>query len=179
MTKEAALAKLMWMLGTQIDAGVTSQLQIDQRGEQSVNLFDLRFGELKVNEKTNLLTRRIVPDPRLNRDRITKAIFRISNLYIEGNDKNELIRFKIFMNKPLANCNSAENDDRCINSFEVVFEDKPLNIVKEITEKIVPIVGQGDIYLTILSQDPKIQFYFKGVYLTLFSKSYYSERKKS
>lgn len=171
MTKEAALAKLMWMLGTQIDTGVTAQLQIDQRGEQSVHLFDLRFGELRVNEKTSCLTRRIVPDPRLNRDRITKAVFRISNLNVEGNCKNELIKFKIFMNKPLANHGSPENDDRCIHSFEVIFKDKPLNIVKEITEKIVPIVGQGDIVLTIISQGPEIKFHFKGVYLTLFSKS--------
>jgi L-asparaginase len=39
MTKEAALAKMMWILGTQSEEDITTQMQISQRGEQTENLF--------------------------------------------------------------------------------------------------------------------------------------------
>jgi L-asparaginase len=44
MTPEAALAKLMWTLRTRIGEQVVTQMQVSQRGEQSENLFDLRYG---------------------------------------------------------------------------------------------------------------------------------------
>ena len=43
LTPEAALTKLMWTLGTRIGDQVVTQMQVSQRGEQSENLFDMRY----------------------------------------------------------------------------------------------------------------------------------------
>ena len=43
MTPEAALTKLMVLLGNRVGDQIKLQMQIDQRGEQSQNLFDLPY----------------------------------------------------------------------------------------------------------------------------------------
>ena len=46
ITPEAALAKMMWILSTETDPEeIAIQMQIDQRGEQTGSLFDVRYGE--------------------------------------------------------------------------------------------------------------------------------------
>jgi L-asparaginase len=43
MTPEAALTKLMVLLGNRVGGQIKLQMQINQRGEQSQNLFDLPY----------------------------------------------------------------------------------------------------------------------------------------
>ena len=62
MTTEAALTKLMWILGTQSGQDRGTQMQIAQRGEQTENLFDLRFGSLDKEEAKGIYVHSVSPD---------------------------------------------------------------------------------------------------------------------
>ena len=46
LTSEAALTKLMWLLGTETVNEAALQMQICQRGEQSGSVFDVRYGRV-------------------------------------------------------------------------------------------------------------------------------------
>ena len=79
-TPEAALTKLMWTLG--VAQGnrdeVTRQMQVNQRGEQSFNLFDLRFGSCA--EPARRFAGQAAIDPRFDHARLSRAVVRIAGL---------------------------------------------------------------------------------------------------
>lgn len=83
MTPEAALTKLMWALGAYSGSEVARQLQIGQRGEQSENLYDLRFG---ASGAAGALHREFVGTQRLEVGfapaRLARAVLRISGLRV-------------------------------------------------------------------------------------------------
>lgn len=168
MTTEAALAKFMWILGASTEHERITQLQINQRGEQTENLLDLRYGSLMKEKATSIDTKGKVPDSKLNRDRLAKAVLRFSNLGLTGAKEGERIQLNVFMNKPLANHSTPESDVRCVASIGITWENKPQNPIQEITGKAKHVIGDRDIALTIVSPNEDVKFYYDGLYLALF-----------
>ncbi|MFK5975964.1 MAG: asparaginase [Sulfurovum sp.] len=171
MTTEAAMAKLMWTLGTQFGDGRATQLQISQRGEQSENLFDLRYGELSKKDKKSVSTNTVQPDGRLRLDNLSKAVVRISNLTMVGAKKGENVKINIFMNMPRATNDTDSSDNKCVASFEFVWDGKSQILLQDITDRAKHILQQGEIILSVVSPDENITFHYDGLYLALFSKA--------
>lgn len=187
MTPEAALAKLMWTLGTQFGTGRVNQMQISQRGEQTENLFDLRFGGVERDKATSVFTNAFVPDGRLDRNRISRSMLRISRLGVEGADQGELIRLRVFMNMPAAShATNEQKEERCVAVIEFPYDStNPMQTrMKNITYKTQNVIGSGDVILTLVADrrssasaapanpvwEP-IPIYFNGLYIAVYAKA--------
>jgi L-asparaginase len=97
MTPEAALTKLMWLLGTEPDrAEVRSQMQIDQRGEMTESLVEARY---KPADDADLApgpyTLSARPQGPFKKAELARAVLRVSGLAVAGGDE---IRVGVFLN---------------------------------------------------------------------------------
>ena len=86
MTPEAALTKLMWLLGTETDPDeVRSQMQISQRGELTESLIEakyvLREGEAPESGPVTVSAR---PQGVFSKARLSRAVLRVSGLRVAG-----------------------------------------------------------------------------------------------
>ncbi len=169
MTSEAALAKLMWTLGTQFGEGRITQLQISQRGEQSQNLFDLRYGGLDRTEAKDLFTGSATPDGRLNRERLSRAVIRISSLGLDNVEIGSKVVLNAFMNMPRVRNETPSSEDRCVATFEIIWRGVQETQIKVVTDRVRHVIGSGQIILSLVSPDPDVRFYYQGLYLALFS----------
>ena len=188
MTPEAALTKMMWTLGTQFGDGRTMQMQINQRGEQTENLFDLRFGALSQKDAKAIYTNAVSPDGRLDRNRISNAMLRISDLGVVGvkasktdEDENKsakakdseksIVKIRVFMNMPTAGHETELGQDRHIGTLEFNWDGTPTTRMKNITHATQNVIGSGDVILTLVSESPDIKLYFSGLYIALYAKA--------
>lgn len=171
MTPEAALTKLYWTLGTKIGSQVTTQMQVSQRGEQSENLFDLRYGSCGNEDEAKIVFKHfITPDRRFNVARMSRAVIRFQKLGVDGVDKGETVKIRVFMNKPSAKFGD-ENDPRCVASFDFVWQGEDTNLVHTISDiKARGSIGDGDVLLSVCA-DNDVKFWFEGLYLALFAKA--------
>ncbi len=173
MTPEAALTKLMWTLGTQFGSGRIAQMQISQRGEQTENLFDLRYGAVAAGDPVSVFTASAAPDGRLDRDRISRAMLRLSGLGVKGVEDGERVDVRVFMNMPRADHRTTVDEARCVASISFVHEaDKPVQTrMQNITYKTQNVIGSGDVILTLVTSSPQVKLFFKGLYLAVYAKS--------
>lgn len=169
MTPEATLAKLYWVLGTQKGDHRMTQMQLDQHGEQTGNLFELHYGVCgNSDEMTNSFDHRKTPDRRFNVNRINRAIIRFKALGASGVKKGEKVNIRIFINKPSAETHTPANDPECVTEFTFEQSGKTVNLVREI--KINKLMPEGDITLSIRT-DKGVIFWFEGLYLALFTET--------
>ena len=171
MTAEAALTKLMWTLGTQYGSGIASQLQINQRGEQSENLFELTYSEPLAGRVANHHVASEMPDGRLNRDQLSKAVIRLVDVGVVGAEVGDTVRLRVFVHKPRATHATPDSDPMCLATLEFVWQGEPRFLVKEVTRRLKPVIGKGELPLTVVTADPSVRVYVGGLYLSLFSKS--------
>lgn len=169
LTQEAAFTKLYWTLATQVGGEITAQMQISQRGEQSLNLFDLRYGGSDVLAGDDRIwTGSVNPDRRFTRSRLSKAVVRLAGLEIDGIKEGDVFEVKIFMNKPRADEETSEEDPRCVAVVSDVWKDKKVTLLADITQKAREVIGDGAITLTLVpSADFRMSF--TGLYLALFA----------
>ena len=171
MTPEAALTKLMWTLGTKIGDQVVIQMQVNQRGEQSQNLFDLRYGACGTKEDPKeKFVQYVTPDRRLDVTRLNRAVVRFSGLGLTGLKKGDLASIRIFMNMPTASTETPSNHPRCVANINVIWNEATLNLAEVLDEaKAKSAIGDADITLTVVCSDPNLRFWFNGLYLALFT----------
>lgn len=172
MTPEAALTKLMWTLGTKMGDQITSQLQVSQRGEQSENLFDLRYGGCgKKSEPKEKFVGYETPDRRFEVGKMTRAVIRFTGLGISGANDSESVPVRVFMNKPTADANTPTDDSRCVAELSVVWSGEPISTaqVLELT-KTLSVIGDSDVTLSVVAPSGK-KLWFDGLYLALFAKA--------
>lgn len=172
MTPEAALTKLMWTLGNKLGDQVVTQMQVSQRGEQSENLFDIRYGSCgNSSEPKNEFHDYRTPDRRFDVARLSRAIVRFSKFGVSEAEIGERITIRVFMNLPRATAETTPNHVKCIANLTIEWEGQETSIVHEIEAvKISSSVGDGDINLTVITSEGKA-FWFEGLYLALFSKA--------
>ncbi|MEL6721617.1 MAG: asparaginase [Pseudomonadota bacterium] len=173
MTPEAALTKLMWTLGTQVGTDRATQMQISQRGEQTENLFDLRYGAVAADNPVSVFTASAAPDERLDRDRISRAMLCLFGLGVTGVEDGERVDVRVFMNMPRADHRTTADEARCVASISFVHEaDKPTQTrMQNITYKTQNVIGSGDVILTLITNSPRMKLFFKGLYLAVYAKS--------
>ena len=171
MTAEAALTKLMWTLGTKVGDQITGQLQVSQRGEQSENLFDLRYGALgRKSEPKADFTGYQTPDRRFKVAQMSRAVLRFSGLGIEA-AKGESVNVRVFMNKPSATPETPADDVRCVADIPLVWDEQPQNLAHVIEiNKAKSVIGDSDVTLKVVVSGGK-KFWFDGLFLALFAKA--------
>jgi L-asparaginase len=86
MTPEAALTKLMWLLGTETDpAEVRSQMQITQRGELTESLIEAKYEMPSSGASADgLVTVSARPQGVFSKAHLTRAVLRVSGLKAGG-----------------------------------------------------------------------------------------------
>lgn len=177
MTPEAALTKLMWTLGTQYGEGRLSQMQISQRGEQTENLFDLRFGGLEQAKADDIFVNALSPDGRLDRNRISRSMLRISKVRVEESQPGEKVRIHVFMNMPRADHATSNNEERCVNTFYFEAAEQPAVLMKNITYKTQSVIGNGEVILTLVAEKLEggswvpAKIWFDGLYIAVYAKA--------
>jgi L-asparaginase len=171
MTKEAALAKLYWTIATQIGERITTQMQINQRGEQSENLFDLRYGAAGTkDEPVPRFVQTKSPDYRLDRDRVSRTVVRLSGVGFVGVEEGEKVTIRIFMNKGSANAETPRDDPNFIAEVCATWEGQPLTLIQDVTREAIQAMGRSDILLSVVPLGG-VRIWFKGLCLALFSRA--------
>jgi L-asparaginase len=170
MTPEAALTKMQWLLGSEDDDSSVEeaqlQLQLNQRGEQSESLFDVRFGA-KGSEATaeSLYKTSAQPPGQYLKDGLTRAVLRISGLEFASSELPEEIC--IFVSYPDASISSDPNDPRCV--ARISNHPPGTTFIAEITSQIEQFTEPGRrISLALVSLNGR-KFWYEGLYLALFA----------
>jgi L-asparaginase len=172
MTPEAVLTKLMWTLGTKLGDQVITQMQVSQRGEQSENLFDLRYGTCgTATDPKDVFHQYCTPDRRFEVEHLSKAVVRVSGLGLSGVSIGAATQIRIFMNLPSANAKTSVDHPRCVANFSVVWNGKAVDLLQQLEDvKAKSAIGQGDVTLSVVS-DEGVRFWFAGLYLALFARA--------
>ena len=170
MTAEAALAKMMWILATEFGEQIQTQLQIAQRGEQSENLFDVRYGTIgRESEPQRLIQASASPAGQFRKAHLNRAVLRISEVGFEGLGEDEEIELRIFVNLPAA-AGTSTDDPHYAGSF-FYRNSQSANLLKDITPTIRRVAEDGrPIYITLVPIGDK-RVWCKGLYLALFAKA--------
>jgi len=170
MTPEAALTKLMVTMGTRIGEQVKLQMQINQRGEQSQNLFDFNFKTVAETDKP--FSGFIVPDRRFDPTALSAAVLRMKNLKVTVPDGASNPVLDVYMNFPTANPGTLERNDhpRRLHRIELQ-KDSTFNVVEQLSkEKVKNVIGDSDVVLTFVAS-PGVKFGFEKLSLSMFTRT--------
>jgi L-asparaginase len=170
MTPEAALTKLMVTLGTRIGGQVKLQMQINQRGEQSQNLFDFNFNTVAETDKP--FSDLIVPDRRFDRATLTTAVLRMKNVKVTIPDGTPNPVLDLYINFPTAKSETLAQGDhpRRVHRIELQ-KDSTFNVVEPLSkEKVKNLVGDSDLVLTFVAS-PGVKFGFEKLSLSMFTRT--------
>ena len=173
MTPEAALTKLMVLLGNRVGDQIKLQMQIDQRGEQSQNLFDLPYKARKT-PTAERYSDYVQPDRRFERDALTTSVIRIRSLKVELETPdlgNPCVY--VFMNAPKASISDLVDGDHARLILTIRLAGGSLNQEFSVAEtlnrqKIKNAAGDSDIALTLVAT-PGVRFGFDEMSLSLLT----------
>ena len=172
MTPEAALTKLMVLLGNRVGGQIKLQMQINQRGEQSQNLFDLPYRAQQT--PTERYSDYVQPDRRFDRDALTTSVIRIRRLRaeLEAPDLRDA-RICVFMNAPKASISDLVDGEHARLVLVIrLAEGSPnqeFSVVETLTrQKIKNAAGDSDIALTFVAT-PGVRFAFDELSLSLLT----------
>jgi L-asparaginase len=172
MTPEAALTKLMVLLGNRVGGQIRLQMQINQRGEQSQNLFDLSYKAQKV--LTQRYSDYVQPDRRFDRAALTTPVIRIRRLRAEreASDSGDPC-IHVFMNAPKASVADLVDGDHARLVLVIGLGGENLgqefSVVETLNrQKIRNAAGDSDIALTFVAT-PGVRFSFDELSLSLLT----------
>jgi L-asparaginase len=170
MTPEAALTKLMVTMGTRIGKQVKLQMQINQRGEQSQNLFDFNFQTVAMTAEP--FADYIVPDRRFDPTALSAAVLRIKNLSVilPESAKNPVL--DVYMNFPTARAETILTDEHPRRLHRIELSDDIIpDVVQPLSkEKVKNIIGDSDLVLTFVAS-PGVSFGFEKLSLSMFTRT--------
>lgn len=187
MTDQAARAKLYWAMvkGTSF-VERQMEMQISQRGEQSEDLFDLRFRgtkEWRDDEETECdvcgagVVRAIVsvPLPRLfKKVNLSQAILRCSGLEFIPEDGDKLppdARMYVHLNHTSISRDEAQQETRkLLTEIRRKHVDGEQRFVREVTETAKPIIQPSDQYVRLtLTTSPGCAVICRSLFLAFFA----------
>lgn len=171
MTPEAALTKLMVTMGSRHGDQIKLQMQINQRGEQTFNLFDLDFSVPKdfVDCPWTELT---IPDRRFDPTLLSTSSLRLMGVEFKDEDVSEDSFIDIYMNMPRASSEDSQQPEHPRRVCRIEMADIHNRIVvKELSkEKTRNRIGDSDIVLTLVPSDG-LSFKFSKMALSLFTQA--------
>jgi L-asparaginase len=169
MTREAAVTKMMWILGAASPGRPETELQISRRGEQSQNLFHLGFGGLGAADAAPVCRRVCAPDARLDRTRISGSSLRVSNLGVTGVPAGGRVRIDVYMNPDGSDGRPVLAEERRLTTLAFEWKGIPETRIKNVTRMTQEAIGNGEVALTLVCGTPGQSLYFSGLHLEVYS----------
>lgn len=171
MTTEAALTKLMWLLGNEAAGDVPVQAQINQRGEQSESLIDIRYEGRgsRTQPADGPVTVSARPAGTFSREGISRVAVRFAGLGLTGSAPGEIIRLRLFINMPGASQTTADHIPQCAGLLEgVAGADGTALLNSDVTTALRRVVEPGrPVHLTLVPPEGR-GLYFTEAFLNLF-----------
>ena len=173
MTPEAALTKMMFILGTQRGDDIQLELQQNLRGEQSENLFELRYGKSESKDgpqqKYVELTGR--PPGPFQKDNLRRAILRVSGVGFENKEMGAEIKLHAFVGLPDNVAFGNTSADEYAGELAAFYKgEEDTVLLLDITDAIKRVYTKdgSPIYVSLVSED---KFWFRGLFVTLFARA--------
>ena len=169
MTPEAALTKMMYTLSTQRGDDIQLELQQNLRGEQSENLFELRYGKSLNSPATQYAELSERPPGPFKKDELRRAILRVSGVGVENKKPEEPVCIHTFIGLP------EKMDDMSVSEYagEMTVPyagEKDTVLLLDITETLKKVYTKdgSPIYVSLKSDE---KFWFRGLFVTLFAQA--------
>ena len=172
LTPEAALCKLMWALATFDIAEAREQLQINQRGEQSKSIFELRYPACGGFASRHYLTAH--PSGQYRKEHLVRALLQVRSLEFQAEADGPLKRggtCAAFLGLQRASQVSDRQDSHCVFTVRATGEiDDPNPQAWDVTRQVQPIPEAHEIALT-LDCDNQVACRFSEASMHLFVNS--------
>jgi L-asparaginase len=166
MTPEAAVCKLMYLLGKGWPtAEVKRIMQLNQRGEQSRNIYEIVY-EPGSADLVGTVGPKVIPDG-FEKERLTNAIIRIQDVRTIGSERD--IRIKAFLNLPNANKETPSSSPQCAGQIESRWEERPVNLSIDATKMTQALNPSLPISITIVAEEQGVTW--KRVILSIYSRT--------
>lgn len=167
MTSEAALVKMMFLLGQGYKPDTfKEQMQRDLRGEQSVNVFNFIYDrQQKTENGVCSLEEKTIPSGFV-RDRVVTATIRFDGVNIKPINKDETMDVAVFMNYRSANTDTPTDIPQCLGVIENVNPETDFMLpcaqkVSQVTNPALPM------QLSVVVKNGNITW--KGMVLSVFT----------
>jgi hypothetical protein len=171
MTPEAALTKLMVTMGTRIGDQVKLQMQINQRGEQSQNLFDFNFKKLP-DAIGKPWSDYVVPDRRFVPTALSTAVLRMNRVSVTVAEGSSNSCIDVYMNFPSANVDALQRETHPRRLLRIpLVRTGSFDVVETLPkEKVKNIVGDSEVTLTFVPS-PGVTYRFEKLSLAMFTRA--------
>jgi len=116
MTSEAALVKMMFLLGQGYEGDLfREQMQRDLRGEQSFNVFNFIYDDAETDEKVYKLKTQMIPAG-IVREKIARASIRFD--FRDSVKEDEIVKIAVFMNHPNVTADTSVDVPQCLGMIK-------------------------------------------------------------
>ena len=170
MTPEAALTKLMVSLRAKVPEQVKLQMQVNLRGEQDQNIFDLNFKATKQSDK---YSDKIVPDSRFDPNALRTVVLRVKNVKITAEKGATFPIVDVFMNAPSSSVKSLDDSEHPKRIYRITpILGSNFDVVETLNQDIIrSIIGDNDISITFVASKG-VSFSFDKLSLSLFTQAH-------
>jgi len=172
MTPEAALTKMMFILGSQRGEDIRLELQQNLRGEQSENLFELRY---KIPENKEVLNKEYRefserPPGSFQKNELRSAILRVSGVNVENKKEGDLVCISAFIGLPEKTPYDESVPEYAGKLTTNYVGEKDTVLLLDITETLKKVYTKdgSPIYVSLVSKE---KFQFRGLFVTLFARA--------
>lgn len=158
MTPEAALVKMMFLLGQDYDTEtVKEQMQKDICGEQSYNVFNLIYQQGSTQDNRSVLKPQHLPAG-YAKDQVATASVRIDGISYNGSEKT--LELAVFANYPSAGIDTNTNIAQCLGVIQKQYDEKSVDCTLLCTEKVRQVISDPNrpVQLTIVSKKGDIEW---------------------
>lgn len=170
MTPEAALVKMMFLLGQGYDIPTVKEyMQKDLRGEQSVNVFNFIYDWGNTERKICRLMPQSLPAGFM-KGKIVKANIRFNAVDVKDTKEYEqkILKLAIFMNYLSADTNTPTNIPQCLGVIERRYYSKETDCMLECTQTLSQVINPGrPVQLTVVSLNKDVSW--NGVILAIYT----------
>jgi len=158
MTPEAALVKMMFLLGQGYDIGtVKDQMQKNLRGEQSYNVFNLIYEYGKTKDNCFSIKPQHLPAGFV-KEQVETASIRFNGIKKINNDKT--LELAVFMNYPSASMDTSIDIPQCLGVIKKQFNEEKTDCTLQCTEKVRQVISDPGrpVQLTVVSKNGDIEW---------------------
>jgi len=142
MTPEAALVKMMFLLGQGYDIDtVKDQMQKDLRGEQSVNVFNLMYEPGTAAPLYKAPAKQLPAN--FIRENIVRANVRLDEVTLPKGTTEGEIELAVYLNYPTADVKTPTDIPQCLAVLKGSYTGEPLNLILDCTSKFSRVVSPG------------------------------------
>ena len=158
MTPEAALVKMMFLLGQNYDIEtVKDQMQKDICGEQSYNVFNLIYRHGNTENNRYALKPQQLPAGFV-KEQVATASIRFDGIKTRSGKKS--LELAVFMNYPSANAETSIEITQCLGFIEKQYDEDKTDCTLRCTDKVRQVVSDPGrpVQLTVVSKNDDIEW---------------------